>query len=131
LSAKKSLRSRLWMRRGSPATSALSLQAGGDCSNFTVKSIDSESNSARLEASWCRSNSMSHACLLLRPIASLISALRSATAASALLAAYSTAASCATGSEAEWYSSDPRRPATRAAGRRLPVAPPSAGVAMR
>src|SRR5690349_10393984 len=67
---------------------------------------------------------MSHACLLLRPMASLISARSSAAAAAAWFPAYSTAASCAVGRTAEWYSSVPTRPVGRAAGRA------AAGVAM-
>src|SRR3954471_17191415 len=68
---------------------------------------------------------MSHACLLLRPMASLISARSSDVAACARFAENSTAASCAVGRTAEWYSSEPMRPVGRAAGRA------AAGVAMR
>ncbi len=132
LSAKKSLRSRPWLRRGSAAASEPSAHAGGDCSNFTLKSIDSESNSARLRAAWCRSKSMSHACLLLRPAVSLISALSIAVEACGKFAAKSTAASWVAGSGAEWNSSDPRRPGTREGAARMPGAwaEPATGPAM-
>src|SRR5258708_2864362 len=72
---------------------------------------------------------MSHACLLLRPTGSLISTFSRYAAASTWLAAYRIAASCAVGREAEWNSSEPRRPAGRA-GRTLPVElAPTAGAA--
>src|SRR6267142_4249816 len=77
------------------------------------------------------SKSMSHACLLLRPTGSLISTFSSCAAASTWLAEYRIAASCAVGSDAEWNSSEPRRPAGRA-GRTLPVElAPAAGDATR
>src|SRR5258708_2722781 len=125
-SAKKSLRSRVWLLRRGSADSPSSVHTGGDCSNFTVNSIDSASNSWRLRATWCRSKSMSHACLLLRPTGSLISVLSEASAASAWLAEKRIAASCAVGSEPEWYSSEPILPGRRA-GRIAPGdVPPAA-----
>ncbi len=114
--AKKSLRSRLCVRRGSETSSAPPAHAGGDCSNFTVKSRDRASYSARFWVTSKRSNSMSQGCLFERLAGLRVSALRMASAGATRLAAYRTAASCAGGSGAEWNSSVPMRPGARGAG---------------